>query len=281
LAVGDVYALWMALAIGAPVALVATADTVLARRPSLLHLALLRRARHVFARDQATAAWLAARGVAASAPGNVMVDCLEETSPDFALPPGVPAVALLPGSRGDAARNAALLARVAARVTAARPEVHFLLALAPTVDADAVLAAVDAGVGGPGRRPAAQGLARPPHILPTRTFTAAVARAEVVVGLAGTANEQAAALGRPVVAFPGRGAQYTPRFMALQSRVLGEALVPTPSPDAAAAAALRLLSDPAERARRGEAGRQRMGPPGAAPRIAAWLRDHLPAGTCP
>ncbi|MDQ7827789.1 MAG: lipid-A-disaccharide synthase-related protein [Armatimonadota bacterium] len=286
LAVGDVYALWMALAVGAPVALVATADTVLARRPSLLHLALLRRARHVFARDQATAAWLAARGVAASAPGNVMVDCLEETSPDFALPPGVPAVALLPGSRGDAARNAALLARVAAWATAARPEVHFLLALAPTVDADAVLAGFEVGLGPStigvlGQGAAAAGAPRPVRIQLTRTFTAAVARAEVVVGLAGTANEQAAALGRPVVAFPGRGAQYTPRFLALQSRVLGEALVPTPSPDAAAAAALRLLSDPAERARRGEVGRQRMGPPGAAPRIAAWLRDHLPAGTCP
>ena len=280
LAVGDIYALWMALAVGTPVALVATADTVLARRPSLLHLVLLRRARHVFARDEATAGWLAARGVAASAPGNVMVDCLEEAPADFTLPPEVPVVALLPGSRKDAAGNAALLARVAARVAGARPEVHFLLALAPTVDADAVLAGLEAGLGlsnlgVPGQGAAAAGAPRPARIQLTRTFTAAAARAEVVVGLAGTANEQAAALGRPVVAFPGSGAQYTPRFMALQSRVLGEALVPTSSPEAAAAAVLRLLGDPEERARRGEAGRHRMGPPGAAPRIAAWLRERL------
>jgi uncharacterized protein (TIGR03492 family) len=79
-------------------------------------------------------------------------------------------------------------------------------------------------------------------------------------------------LGKPVVAFPGPGVQYTPGFLSLQRKILGEALVAVPSAEQAAGAVLRLLADPPERDRRGQAGRERMGAPGAGARIAAALR---------
>jgi uncharacterized protein (TIGR03492 family) len=105
----------------------------------------------------------------------------------------------------------------------------------------------------------------------TRSFTDAANQATVVLGMSGTANEQAAGLGKPVVALPGPGPQFTRKFLALQARLLGEALVPAEGPEEAARAVLRLLANPEERARRGEAGRARMGPPGGADRLARWL----------
>jgi hypothetical protein len=56
-----------------------------------------------------------------------------------------------------------------------------------------------------------------------------------------------------------------------QQRLLGDALVATRDWREAAAAVVRLLRDPAERARRGAIGRDRMGPPGGAQRIANAL----------
>ena len=93
--------------------------------------------------------------------------------------------------------------------------------------------------------------------------------ADVVVGLAGTANEQAAGLGKPVVVFPGPGVQFGPRFFSSQRLLLGDAL-------AVVAAFARGggrrsagdFADPARRERMAAVGRERMGPPGAAGRMA-------------
>ena len=45
-----------------------------------------------------------------------------------------------------------------------------------------------------------------------------------VIGLSGTANEQAAGLGKPVFAFWGNGPQITEKFLRAQKKLLGEAL---------------------------------------------------------
>jgi uncharacterized protein (TIGR03492 family) len=99
----------------------------------------------------------------------------------------------------------------------------------------------------------------------------------VVIGMAGGANEQAAGLGKPVVAFPGTGPQFTPRFLEEQKRLLGEALVATPHWQDAARALARLLDDREERERRGRAGVERFGGAGAAAAIARRLLARLSA----
>jgi uncharacterized protein (TIGR03492 family) len=95
--------------------------------------------------------------------------------------------------------------------------------------------------------------------------------------MAGAAHEQAAGLGRPIVAFPGAGPQFTAAFLAEQQRLLGDALVATRSPEEAASAVLRLLGDPADRERRGRVGRARQGGPGGAAAIARDLLARLSA----
>jgi uncharacterized protein (TIGR03492 family) len=167
-----------------------------------------------------------------------------------------------------------LLVRTAVAIAAGRRDVGFLMALAPSVHAADLagrLLALD-GATSPADGVVALGDARV-HF--TTAFADALLRASVVVGLAGTANEQAAGLGRPVVTFPGPGAQFGPAFLAMQHRLLGDAVMPTRTWQEAAEAVLRLLGDGDERARRGAIGRARMGPPGGTQRIAAALLEML------
>lgn len=279
-AVGDVYCLWMAGLIGGPVVFVSTADSVRTggfSRPA--RWAMRRYAHRIFTRDRETAAALARLGLPAAFVGNVMMDQVRTGAATFDLPDGAPVVTLLPGSRRDAPENAVRLLCAAAALAARLPQTHFLLALAPTVAADAVRAAAAAAAAA-GRLPlrvAADGdlLVAGAPVRLTPAFGDAVVRAWIVLGMAGTAHEQAAGLGRPVVAFPGTGVQFGPAFLAMQRRLLGDALVPARGPEDAAEVAARLLGDDRERRRRGEAGRAVMGPPGGAARIAAALIEGL------
>lgn len=274
LAVGDYYCLAMALRAGAPAVLVASADSVFGGPFGPLPLQVLRRARRVFTRDAPTAEYLRKRRVRAECLGNPMLDCLRPTGTDFGLAPDQPVITLLPGSRIEAARNAVLLAQVAARVGEFRSDARFLLSLAPTVDEGAVTETLRQAGGQIHDSTIQFGGAR---LLVTRAFADAIARAVAVVGMAGTAHEQAAGLGKPVVAFPGPGPQFTRAFLDLQRKLLGEAVVAVSSPDQAAGAILRLLSSPEELRWRGQVGRERMGEPGAAARIAAEIRALLAA----
>lgn len=278
-AVGDAYCLWMAALAARQVAFVSTADSVRIVKFGMLAAWVMRRhARRIFARDPDTAEALTAMGLPAVALGNVMMDLVERVGESFGLSPEVKVVTLLPGSRGDATGNAALLARAAQAIAAEEPATRFLLALAPTVAVENILRHLpqaESQEGGAAVGVAAVGGAQ---IVPTTAFADAVARADVVIGMAGTANEQAAGLGRPVVAFPGPGTQFTPAFLQMQHRLLGEALIPTRNWQEAAAAVVRLLRDPSERERRGAEGQTRMGPRGASGRISAALLEMLKLG---
>jgi uncharacterized protein (TIGR03492 family) len=261
-AVGDVYCLWMAHLAAPRAALVATADSVRAgafNPPSLW--ALRRHARRIFARDPDTATALTAMGLPAVWLGNVMMDLVQPTGETFGLAPEVPVVTLLPGSRREAPENAALLVQAALAIAREIPDLGFLMALASTV----ALAAVRERIG------TLQADGTRLHL--TTAFADAAARASVVIGMAGTANEQAAGLGKPVVVFPGAGAQFGPEFLRVQHLLLGEALVPTRDWCEAAGAVVRLLRDPAECERRGAVGRERMGPSGGAEHIASALLE--------
>jgi uncharacterized protein (TIGR03492 family) len=273
-AVGDTYCLWMATHADPRPAFVATADSV--RTGSFggpARHVMRRHARQIYARDPDTAEALAGEGLPAVALGNVMLDMMDAQGGHFDLPPDAPVVAILPGSRSDAPGNAVLLAQTASAVAAAVPDVRFLLTIAPTVRDDALRKALAGSADAPaGTQTVAVGRAT---ITLTRAFADAVARAAVVLGMAGTAHEQAAGMGRPVVAFPGPGTQFGPQFLAMQRRLLGDALIAARDWRDAAAAVVKLLRDSDERVRRGRAGRERMGPPGGAQRIALALRGMI------
>jgi uncharacterized protein (TIGR03492 family) len=246
-----------------------------------LEKALLRR--HcllAFPRDRLTVRELDAAGVRNSYVGNPMMDDLEGTGEDFGLPRDRTVVGLLPGSRHEAEGNARRLLDVAAATAVAgRPRLHFLFAVHPGFDEGALLRALDTGSGWrvepPQSADTARGLvARLRHAggveawLARHRLADVLRRADLVVGLAGTANEQAVGLARPLITFPTPGVQ-GPEYVRMKADYFGEsALAVAPEPRRVAEAIWALLDDPARRARMIAAGRERMGDPGASAAIA-------------
>ena len=99
--------------------------------------------------------------------------------------------------------------------------------------------------------------------------------ARVVVGTAGTANEQAVAVCRPVVAFP-VPPYYSATFLDNQKRLLGPALeVTAPEVGEIAAAVQSWLDDPATAALVAGQGRARIGGPGGSEAIARDMVEKL------
>lgn len=287
LLVGDIYPVLMTLPYRVPKAFVATARSdYIAPHLAVERRILAQACRVVFARDEVTARSLARHGVPAVSFGNVMMDMLTPEGLDLGLREGAPVVGVLPGSRHDWCDNLLAIAGVLRQVVAHRPQVQAVAALAGSLpDPSRITPPWRLEPAGESEREAgldgwlADGEGGWRLGLTCRGFADLLARADVVVGLAGTANEQAAGLGRVVVAFPRSGVQYTRRFALRQKRLLGDALVLVDGPEQAAREVLRLLDAPDERRRRGEVGRQRMGPPGATERIVAMVDRVL--GLCP
>ena len=104
-----------------------------------------------------------------------------------------------------------------------------------------------------------------------------IAAAKIVLGQAGTANEQAASAGVPVVALDADRPARTPGdawYRMRQRRLLGNALALVPaSPGLAADAIAELLADAPRLASMGDAGRARMGPRGGSRAIARSILE--------
>jgi hypothetical protein len=250
-AVGDAYACALAGLVRAPLTYVGTAKSVYVARYGPAERRILAGARRVFVRDAATAADLRAHGIAAEAPGNVIVDLLaSEVRIDWQ---SSVRLVLLPGSRerayADALRLAALVAELRRRGT----QLDAVLSIAPNLDPSRFAPALELG----GLRPWAGPLGA---LLPGATLA---------IGQSGTANEAAAAQGVPVVALELEDAPRDSWYRKRQVGLLGDALLIVPGePSRGATEVAALLADELRRARMGAAGRERMGGPGGAHAIA-------------
>ena len=268
-AVGDAYALFMALQARTRTVFAGTAKSVFVAPYGPAEERLMRRAAAVFVRDVPTANRLREHGLHAQA-ANVMADLSVPETPARPAFAGDPLIAIFPGSRETAYGNAGFLFDVFERVREFDPNVRAVLSIAPGLDP---------------RR-----LARELHRAGTRIeeradplepfsvyegdrelvrawsgeIGAMIERAVVVLGQAGSANEAAAAAGVPVVSFEG-GGWYRRR----QAALLGEALCVLPRDlNAGAQELAALLRDEPLRLAMARAGRERLGTPGAAHAIA-------------
>ncbi len=285
-AIGDVFALIMTLQARAPTLFVGTAKSVYVAPYGPLEERVLRRARVAFVRDDATARRLQSHGVAAEAPGNVIVDLFaddDDPLADTAARGFDPTIVLFPGSRAGAYEEACALMRAVAPVLRERPTAGALMSLAPGLDSERFARALaDDGYTiriGDERLPFA--ILDDDREL-VRAWRGAIGpllkRATLVVGQAGTANEAAAAAGVPVLALDD-GNRASPWYRRRQRGLLGDALAIVPGdPQQAAAAIGALLDDAPRRARMGAVGRERMGEAGGAHVIAQRILDIAESG---
>lgn len=271
-AVGDTYALMMALRARAHTTVfVGTAKSVYVAPYGPFEERAIASAQAVFVRDEPTAQRLQSHGIAARA-ANVIVDLYahEHITPIDA--PFEPRLAVFPGSRENAYADAIVLARVVRELTSVQPCIGGLLSVAPGLDPDRMAAAF-AGDGWNVRHvadPVPFSLyAGDREVLRAwrGPIAAMLPQTQLVLGQAGTANEGAAASGIPVVAFERRRAHAW--YRKRQIGLLGDALLVTRGDERDAAREIaELLDDKPRRTRMAQAGRDRMGAPGAAAAIA-------------
>lgn len=276
-AIGDLYALVMSLTVRSPVVFVGTAKSVNVAPYGPAEERVLRRARAVFVRDEATAARLRDRRVPVEGAANVIVDLFatpDDPRANFALAGFAPALALFPGSRDSAYADGRFLLSVARELARERPNLGAAFSVARSLDANRFLrdASDDGWAASTGNDAIPFELADGERVV-VRGWRGALGpilrRVTLVLGQAGTANEAAAAAGIGVVAFERAGDRKSRWYRRRQQGLLGDALVVAPDRLGDAVAAVSaLLDDGARLAHMGAVGRERMGAPGGARAVA-------------
>ena len=275
IAVGDTFALFMTLQMHAQTIFVGTAKSVHVAQYGPMELRTMQKAAYVFVRDRATAEDCRARGLEAVEAANAIVDLHDrDTVVDLHLAADDELVLLLPGSREGAYEEASILAAAFAGAHLRGARIVGALSVAPRLDAQRFIARLAADGW---RFTDGGGSAAVPfferdgaRVLLWRSgIGALLAHAALVLGQAGTANEAAAAAGIAVAAIDDGRTRAERWYRMRQRALLGEAMLMLPSdPEAAGERLAALLADKARRKAMGDIGRERMGEPGAARRIA-------------
>lgn len=219
----------------------------------------------VYPRDLRTHQRLERLGVRSEALGNPMMDGLDPTWPGEE---GV--LGILPGSRPEAFENWRRILPCLEALDRRMP-VEALLAAPPNLDSQGWEGIAQ----GEGWEVDSEGFRKGRVFVRREGFSEVLRRAQVVLGLAGTANEQAVGCGRPVVAFAGDGPQYNRRFAELQAELLGEGVILSEGDPERVAEAIAEAFGKERREAARRAGGERMGDPGAAARIAGALCQKL------
>lgn len=280
-AVGDAYALMLALVCGAPSIFVGTAKSVSVAPYGRMEERLLRRARARFVRDEPTADALRAHGLTVERAANVIADLAggaDDPRAARAVDGFAPALALFPGSRESAYGDATFLLDVAKALAEDQPALGAVLSIAAGLQVDRF--AADARAQGWELRstgddimPFVLSLGGRPCVRAWRgELGPLLTRVTLVLGQAGTANEAAAAAGVPVIAFERERDRKEAWYRRRQRGLLGEALAVFPGDlNRAVAGTREILSDRSRRERMSAAGHDRLGDGGGARRIADFV----------
>jgi uncharacterized protein (TIGR03492 family) len=234
---------------------------------------LMKRVTNVYPRDEASTLWLKQHGVnQAVYLGNPMLDALYGHC-EIDLP--APYLLLMPGSRADVYESLPVML-----------EACFLLQdlnLTPVIAWTGLPLSFNLANWQLAETGQSEGIThRFEHkqstvvYLAQKSFATLLKKAKLALSTSGTAAEQAAGYGVPIVAFPTSGPQYTASFALGQKRLLREALtLVEPKAERLAQAARGLLNDSKMYAIAQNAAKAAMGEPGAARRIAKDINYSL------
>jgi hypothetical protein len=217
----------------------------------------------IFPRFKEDLSHLDASGTPKEYVGNPIMDAFEITGEDFGLGKEEKVVGILPGSRQIVYQTLPLLGEAINRISQ-REKASFLISLSPKLDQNKT-----------------ESLLRPTlktaKVVFSSKFGDILNRSEVVIGLSGTACEQAACLGKPVVTFWGEGISRSRAFVEghAYSILKESAILVEPKAEMIAETVLGLLRDQKRRIQMGEAGKEIMGPQGASKMIAQKIVEYF------
>lgn len=241
----------------------------------------------VYPRDSVTANNLSQYSIKVFDYGNPMMD-LVDVSCNQSKISNILNILLLPGSRPKEAEGnwSQILESVKIiNQTITKEPIIYLAAIAPTVDLNNLKQIlINYGfqeITNPETMPiedpkAISFFKQQSHLILTQqAYSQCLYQADLAIAMAGTATEQFVGLGKPAIAIPGKGPQYNKTFAKIQKRLLGPSLILVDKPEAVAKIVESLPPDSQRLAEIAKNGRERMGKPGAAKRIATSLMSNL------
>ena len=247
----------------------------------------------IFTRDALTADDLNRQGLTkAKFVGNPVMDNLNSTGKDLQLIPRFRTIALLPGSRlPEATDNLVLLLELVKEIAATSTvRVQFRAALVPSLMLELDDIAARAGwqvrssklIFSAIKQHGSETTVTVEVICYADAFADILQQSNLVIGMTGTAIEQAVGLGKPVITIPGNGPSFTYRFAEAQNRLLGGSVQVIGTEPAnsdifkeAALAIDRTLQDKSYLANCVKNGLERMGRSGASIKIADCVVNNL------
>jgi uncharacterized protein (TIGR03492 family) len=240
----------------------------------------MKRVEKIWARDARTSQWLHELGLPqADFAGNVMMDLLEPECDLKQVLDGRPVLALLPGTRDDYRESLPRMLEVVAQLLNHQLAVQAFAAFPGDLNRLELPSGwtwtepslIEREVSA--ERTAVHGSIRVPVL--RNAFAALLHASGVALGTAGTANEQAVGLGKPTVAFPTNGPQFTGSFARAQKRLLGDGLILVPNETTQIVNGVRQALTPEARDAAKQAGLERMGEPGGANKIVLEILGEL------
>ncbi|MCS7201865.1 MAG: lipid-A-disaccharide synthase-related protein [Dictyoglomus sp.] len=215
-------------------------------------------AKFVFTRDEPTYKYLKNFIPQTFYLGNPMFDGLENGEEKYE-----DIIALLPGSREESIANIELMLKACEIVFKEFPNFRYVVIVSPYLPEKCrdyfrnIIKKFDL-----------------PVTISFGNFSSIVKKAYIILGLAGTANEQAVFLKKLVVSFPGKGPQITSKFLKMQKALLGEGLEVVNNYKEAGERIIYFIKNPEEVRLRGEKGRERLGDKGA-DKIAKFILENI------
>lgn len=280
-AVGDLFPVVMAgLFAKKPLVFVGTAKSNYYYPYSPLEVKLLKKfCKIALVRDEPTAGSLRKESLDARWVGNAMMDCMKITGKDFGVPSSSKVIGLLPGSRDEAYADLQLILK---SVELLRDEnFSFVAALADSTSIEKI-AEESAREGwefdsGNNLNSGICGLLKKGGksiLLAKGYFGDVISRSVLVIGQAGTGNEQAAGMGKPVVSFDSEGKRNPGWYRARQKGLLGDSLsVVEKNPESIFREARKILDNADVYEKMKKTGLQRMGPAGGAEKMAQIIME--------
>ena len=172
----------------------------------------------IFTRDPLTADDLSKKGLPASYLGNPMMGGFSRSKHHYKIPENTSVIGLLPGSRSESVQNLKKILSVLEVLYELEPKVHYLLSLHPNYSLSNYKAALPKGWNIHKNSLQFKTLT----IETSKNFGDFLALSDKVIGLAGTANEQAIHAGIPVFSFVGTGPQSSKKRFLEQQQLLGK-----------------------------------------------------------
>jgi len=287
-AVGDIYPVILSMLFSVkPIVMVGTAKSDYFYHYNWSERAVMRKAcSRVFTRDELTASSLRGYSIDAEWVGNAMMDSLTVTGVDFGLEPENPVVAVLPGSRKEAYNDIAVILDSVVKLSKMMDgKISFVMAAADSIPVPSLFTEAERDGwtlkdGDPEKGAlyvASCGALS--MVISQGRFGDVLARSAIVVGQAWTGNEQAVGMGRPVVTFDSSGGKSMGWYRMRQKGLLGDSIsVVDKDGERIAREAFDILNDRNRYSSMERIGRERMGPPGAADRMASYIAAHLENG---